>query len=226
MQITEVSVVGVRCAVIALGHRRSPLRFVLVPTIHIGHPDFYRRVTERIATCDLVLAEQYDGPSTTGLAAVLASRLTGQRLGARLVHQDIDYRALGVPTEFPDGFEESRRYDRVPWYGWFEVAALAAWQAAVMALGGREWLMRQNFEVSDDSDVRLRSAVLTRWLLHERDELLVEAVERVHAARAGEPIEVAVVFGAAHMPAVVRALTGPLGYRPQRGAEWLHAIHF
>ena len=43
---------------------------------------------------------------------------------------------------------------------------------------------------------------------------------------ADEDIEVAVVYGAAHMPAVVRELTGPLGYRVAPGAQWLTAIDF
>jgi dienelactone hydrolase len=37
---------------------------------------------------------------------------------------------------------------------------------------------------------------------------------------------VAVVYGAAHMPAVVQTLVGRLGYRPERGGEWLLAVDF
>lgn len=38
-----------------------------------------------------------------------------------------------------------------------------------------------------------------------------------------EPIEVAVDYGAAHMPAVVQGLGEQFGYRP-RSAEWLTVI--
>jgi hypothetical protein len=69
-----------------------------VPVIHIGRPDYYRSVAERLARCHLIVAETYDGPSSTGLAYALALRLTRQRRGGKLVHQDIDYAKLGVPT--------------------------------------------------------------------------------------------------------------------------------
>src|SRR5439155_5736896 len=39
MQITEVSVIGVRSAVIELRRPGSPLRYVLFPMIHMGQPD-------------------------------------------------------------------------------------------------------------------------------------------------------------------------------------------
>jgi hypothetical protein len=95
-----------------------------------------------------------------------------------------------------------------------------------MAVGGRNWLLRRNFEVSDDSEPRMRSSFLHRVILEERDELLVAAVTRIHEERNGEAIDVAVAYGAAHMPAVVQTLVGRLGYRPIRGGEWLLAIDF
>jgi hypothetical protein len=43
---------------------------------------------------------------------------------------------------------------------------------------------------------------------------------RLHDQRSGEDIEVAVVYGAAHVPVVVRGLMDRYGYRP-RSADWL-----
>jgi pheromone shutdown protein TraB len=63
-------------------------------------------------------------------------------------------------------------------------------------------------------------------MVEERDALLTDAIAHIHTQRCHEAIEVAVVYGAAHFPAVVRTLTGRLGYRPQRDAEWLTAIDF
>ncbi|NJC65178.1 hypothetical protein HC028_11795 [Planosporangium flavigriseum] len=40
--------------------------------------------------------------------------------------------------------------------------------------------------------------------------------------RSGEDIEVAVVYGAAHVPAIVQGLMNRYGYRP-RSADWLTA---
>jgi hypothetical protein len=225
MQLTEVSVLGVRSSVTVFRHRGTPLRFVIIPTIHMGRSEYYQRIAERLARCQLIVAEQYDGPSSTGLAYVIALRLSLQRRGGKLVHQDIDYAALGVPTVWPDGEILTGRRRRLPLLGWLDIVLLVPFLVITMAIGGRNWLWRRNFEISDDSEPRMRSSLLHRALLEDRDEDLVAAVTRIHEERNAHAIEVAVVYGAAHMPAVVRTLDR-LGYRPERGAEWLLAIDF
>ncbi|MFB9333347.1 hypothetical protein [Actinoplanes octamycinicus] len=200
---------------------------MLVPTVHIGRPDYYRQIARRLVQCRLIVAETYDGPSSTGLAYVTAMRLTLQPQARDLVHQDIDYRSLGVPTVWPDGHPSPGRRDRLPVSGWADLAFLVPYLTVTMAVGGRNWLLRRNFEVSDDSDLRLaRIGWLNRMFLDDRDKLLVAELERIHAEHRDEPGEVAVVYGAAHMPAVVQALAGRLGYRPLRGGDWLTAIDF
>jgi hypothetical protein len=47
----------------------------------------------------------------------------------------------------------------------------------------------------------------------------------IHEAHAAEPVAVAVVYGAGHMPAVIHGLLGRYGYQPQ-GAEWLTIFDF
>jgi hypothetical protein len=54
----------------------------------------------------------------------------------------------------------------------------------------------------------------------DRDDRLLATLCRLHEERCGEGIEVAVVYGAAHVPAVVRGLMDRYGYRP-RSADWL-----
>jgi hypothetical protein len=48
----------------------------------------------------------------------------------------------------------------------------------------------------------------------------VAALVQIHLKRSGEPIDVAVVYGAGQMSAVARYLLARHGYRP-REAEWL-----
>ena len=50
--------------------------------------------------------------------------------------------------------------------------------------------------------------------------MLLAALDKIHAERCQEPIAVAVVYGAGHMPAVAAGLMRRHGYRP-RQAEWL-----
>jgi hypothetical protein len=227
VQITEVSFLGVRSAVVTLRHRRTPLRFVLFPMVHVGRSDFYTSVADRLRRCHLIIAEGYDAPSSTGRAYALAFRLTRQRGSGPLVHQDIDYAALGVPVIWPERLvRNDRRRRRMPFLGWLDLVFLVPFLTVTMAVGGTRWLLRRRLEVSDDTEVRMSRAFLTRWFIDERDDELVKVLTEVHGTRGDEPIDVAVVYGAAHMPAVVHALAGALGYRPQRGSEWLTVVDF
>jgi pheromone shutdown protein TraB len=66
---------------------------------------------------------------------------------------------------------------------------------------------------------------LTELLLDHRDALAVEALATIHETRHTEPIDVAVVYGAGHMPGITRELLRRYGYRPRR-AEWLTVFDF
>ncbi|SCG38942.1 hypothetical protein [Micromonospora inositola] len=224
MQITEVSELGLRSAVITLARSGSPMRIVLFPMVHFGLPSFYRQVARRLAECDLIVAEGYDGPSSTGLAYAIAFRLTQQHGASGLVHQDIDYRALGVPVVWPERLTGPGRRDRLSWWGWLDVILLVPVLTVMAAVGGRGQLLRRGYEASDDSDPRLFLRFLQKPLLNDRDDELVAELARIHDVRHGEAIRVAVVYGAAHLPTVIQTLHEKYGYRAVRGGEWLTVI--
>ena len=224
MQITEVSELGLRSAVITLARSGSPMRIVLFPMVHFGLPSFYRQVASRLSTCDLIVAEGYDGPSTTGLAYAIAHRLTRQRGASALVNQDIDYRALGVPVVWPERLTGGGRQDRLSWWGWLDVVLLVPVLTVMAAVGGRSQLLRRGYEVSDDTDPRIFLRFLQKPLLEARDDELLAELARIHDARHDEAIRVAVVYGAAHLPTVVQSLCERYGYRAIRGGEWLTVI--
>ncbi|MEU2492791.1 hypothetical protein [Streptomyces sp. NPDC007883] len=56
-----------------------------------------------------------------------------------------------------------------------------------------------------------------------RDRRLLDALGEIHAARGAEPIRVAVVYGAVHVPAIVAGLWNRFGHRPYE-AEWLTVL--
>jgi hypothetical protein len=220
MQLAELSVTGYRTVVTVLRRPSGGLRWVIIPTIHMGHADYYWAIWQRLRSCVAVIAEIYDGPSSTGLAFVNAMRLTRQRAARDLVHQDIDYGALGVPVIFPDGhLAPELRFDRrmAPEQR-FGAAVMTPLLALAMAVtGGDEWMAQAPLDVDDT--MRFDD-------LADRDALIIDVIREIHGEFAGEDMEVGVVFGAAHMPAVVRELTGNLGYRVLPGATWLTAIDF
>lgn len=96
-----MSVLGFRTSVTVFRRRAGGLRWVIIPTIHMGHADYYWAIWQRLRSCQAVIAEIWDGPSSTGMTYANAMRLARQRASRDLVPQDIDYGALGVPIIFP-----------------------------------------------------------------------------------------------------------------------------
>ncbi|MFC4063297.1 hypothetical protein [Actinoplanes subglobosus] len=230
MRLAEWSDIGYRTSVRVFQRPAGGLRWVVIPTIHMGHPDYYWAIWQRLRSCQAVVAEQYDGPSSTGYAYVTAMRLARQRAARELVHQDIDYGALGVPIIFPDAHtapppEEDRR---MPDLGWADVVVQTPGLAIQMALSGRDdWIVRDSLDIDDTTvfEPTPGEAIGPNGLT-ERDGLLIGVIREIDAAFAGEDIEVAIVFGAAHMPLVVRELTRRLGHLAAAEEAWLTAIDF
>lgn len=75
VQIIEVSIAGVRSAIITLKRSDTPMQIVLFPVIHLGTPDFYKAVTSRLRGCQLVVAEGIQGKSATASVLALSYRL-------------------------------------------------------------------------------------------------------------------------------------------------------
>lgn len=232
MQLIEVSVAGIRSAVITLHSPGTPMRVILFPMVHAGTDAFYRSVAQRLAGCDLVIAEGVCGRSATTWALTLAYRLPARSRRLALTVQDIDYASLGVPVVRPD---MTARQFRARWRAVPALQRLAVWclvpafALAFMLLGTRRTLGRY-LGIDDLPDLPMEQArqvapQLTELIVDHRDHLLVDCLTSIHQQRHAEQIDVAVVYGAGHMPAVIQALIQRHGYRP-RSAEWLTVIDF
>jgi hypothetical protein len=57
-------------------------------------------------------------------------------------------------------------------------------------------------------------------IVARRDRLLMKALEAVHEVHSGDPLTVSVVYGAYHVPAIIRGLRARYGYTVQ-DIEWL-----
>jgi hypothetical protein len=232
MQLIEVSVTGVRSAVITLESAAAPMRIVLFPMLHLGTPEFYRSVTARLATSGLIVAEGVSGKSAAAAALTLAYRLPARRRRLGLTVQNIDYASLGVPVIRPDltGAQFSAGWRSVPWLQRTAAWCLVPPFALAFALLGTRRTLGRYLESGDlpthlDGAVRQALPELTGLIVDRRDALLVDCLVSLHEAHQGERLDVAVVYGAGHMPAVTRELLRRFGYRP-RTAEWLTVFDF
>jgi hypothetical protein len=229
MQIIEVSDLGVRSAVIWLQRQETPMRFVLFPMLHLGAPSFYEEVTRRLRACDLVVAEGIRGQSLSSSALTATYGLFGNANRDGLVVQHIDYGSLGVPVVGPDmsASEFGAGWRRMPLMLRLWVWALVPMYALGMLFFGSRALLARHAEVDDlpsREDVEMAAdesiAPFIRLLGDDRDAHLLGALDRIHEERCNEAIQVAIVYGARHMPAVVRHLGRRFGYWA-RDAEWM-----
>lgn len=250
MQILEATDYAVRSAALRLTRRETPLQFLVFPMVHIAERSFYADVTDRLRRADLIVAEGVGGPAEPefddpalhwpGLEmddlpppkprwGAVSALTAGYRLAARydrlgLVEQDIDYDALGVPVLCPDMTDEEFAE------GW---RTIPAWQRAlVMAAGPLIGLHSAAFGSRrslaahlnlDDRDVREAppgAEQLVDLIGARRDRLLMTALEAIHEVHAGDPLTVAIVYGAYHVPAIIHGLRSAHGYSV-RDAEWL-----
>jgi hypothetical protein len=232
VQLIEVSITGVRSAVITLRCREAPLVFVLFPMLHLGTKAFYRAVTDRLTGCDVVVTEGISGRSVVVAALTLAYRLPGRRHRLGLVTQHMDLAGLGVPVIRPDmtAAEFSKGWRAVPALHRALVVCLAPLAAGVFWLIGTRRMLSRYAAVDDlpgpdESRLREQAGELVELIVDHRDSLLLSALDALHGQHMTEPMTVAVVYGAGHMPAVAHHLAAAYGYRP-REAEWLTVFDF
>jgi hypothetical protein len=232
MQIIEHSIVGTRSAVLRLRRSGTPLQFVLFPMLHVGSPQFYAAVTERLRGCDLLVVEGVRGRSPLLWAITLTYRImpTNRRTG--LVVQNIPYRTLGRELINPDvtAVEFTQSWQTMPLRHRLLMWCVIPYVAAAQLVGGTRRLLGPDVEVNDlpspvdealaDDDF---AEQFDRTFGGDRDERLLAALTEVILTRASERIDVAVVYGAAHVPVIVRGLMDRHGFRPY-AADWLTVL--
>lgn len=227
MQLIDVSGYAVRSAVIRMRRRNTPLTFVLFPMVHVASPAFYAQVKNRLAECDLIVLEGITGKSWRASLLLLSYRFAPLVRRNGLVEQtSANVLPSGVPVLAPDmsaseAMDELRKLPR--WMYWM-LLLLAPVMGLVFALRGPRAFLDPDMAVDDlPSTARAEMLVdddLDRAMLGRRDERLLAALTAIHTERWQEPVTVAVVYGAGHMPAVVRGLMKTYDYRPRDG-EWL-----
>ena len=232
MQFIEVSVTGVRSAVITLRAPDRPQRIVLFPMHHLGAPSFYAGVTARLGQCAVVLAEGIRERSLITRALTISYRLPGRRARLGLVEQRIDYSRLDAEVIHPDmtGRQFRAGWRAVPAPQRVLLLLVAPVVGAVFWLAGTRRMLARHAaaeDLPDAAEVMLRdkARALTDLLLDQRDALLAVALDEVLLRHRDEAMDIAVVYGAGHMPGLTRYLAARYGFRP-RMAEWLTVFDF
>lgn len=232
MRIIEVDGSTVRHAIVVLRRRDTALRFMLVPMKHVACPEFYQQVRLRLGTCDLIVAEGLRGRTWQTRVLTMAYRFMPRRRRHGLVLQDYaTFLPPGIPVINPDVTAAQAVADLRELGRWKHLSLLLAAPIVglVATVRGPRMFLSQGLEVKipvTRVGVRMPHHDLGpvgRALLERRDRQLVEALGQIHRQRHDEPITVAVVYGAGHIPEVYASLLVEYGYRPGE-PEWLTAI--
>lgn len=217
---------------ITLRARDRKQRIVLFPMLHLGAPAFYEDVTARLGQCAVVLAEGIREESLIARALTTSYRLPVRRGRLGLVEQRIAYSSLSAEVIAPDmtGRQLRAGWRAVPILQRASLPLLAPAMGAVFWLfGTRRMLARYAAaeDLPDAAEIMLRdkAQALTELILDRRDALLAAALDEVLARPGDEATDIAVVYGAGHMPALTRYLVAKYGFRP-REAEWLTVFDF
>ncbi|MER7976009.1 hypothetical protein [Streptomyces sp. NPDC095817] len=230
MQIIEVTGYAVRSAVITMRRTGTPLEFVIFPMLHVASPTFYSQIRVRLRECDLVVVEGIRGRSVGVSALTLAYRFAPRRRRNGLQEQR-DARLLpeDVPVINPDVTAAEAIADLKELSRWTYALLMVAApvMGLVFALRGPRAFLDEDLAV-EDLPPTLRAELmaddpLEHALTDRRDRRLLDALGEIHAERGDEPLRVAVVYGAGHVPAIVHGLRDRHGYRP-READWLTVL--
>jgi hypothetical protein len=228
VQLIEDTVFGVRSSVMTLEKRGSRTRFILVPMLHLASPEFFQVVQERLAECDVIVAEGV--PGMRARIITLSYRIGGRfHRGGLVLQQDaLELSSLRAEIVRPDlsaadfaiGWRAIRWPLRVLLYVAIPLAGI--WLAIV----GPQRALPKRLTVDDQVSLEESEAMeggLGEALIDARDRALcAELVRLANDDVAGERT-VGVCWGAMHMRAVVAALHGDLGYRITN-AEWITAF--
>lgn len=232
MQIIEHSMVGTRSAVLRLRSRGAELQFVVFPMIHVASPAFYAAVADRLRRCDLLIVEGVGGRSALSWALTLTYRVIPANKRSGLVVDNIPYRRLGVPVVNADvtTAELAEGWRAMPWKHRLTVWFMIPLVVVAQFFAGTRRMLSPEVEVNDlptpHEEAMLASEFgehFERLLVGDRDELVLDVLSELVRTRSAERIDVAVVYGAGHVPAIVRGLYQRHGYRP-RTADWLTVL--
>ncbi len=227
MQILEVTGYAIRSAAITMRRPETPLKFSLYPMVHFAAPSFYAEVRRRLRSCDLIVSEGVSGQSMQSSAMNLTNRFfPGGRQRDLVGQTDEAVLPPGIPVLRPDLplVDLNRELHKLPTINQLAFIAGTHLTAAALALIGPSIFLDDDLAVHDFPftvrQERVRDTPEAHAALDYRDRLLLAELTAVHEQRSAEPITVGVVYGAAHMPAVVNGMIGKYRYRV-REAEWM-----
>ncbi|MGE0707329.1 MAG: hypothetical protein AB7N76_04735 [Planctomycetota bacterium] len=205
-------------------------KVVLVSMIHIGEKGFYAAARKALAECDLVLYEEQGDEAMAGMSGAMIASVTGLASQAAEIPRDPKtwrsadlsmeqlFRMMGI---HPDVLKQMERMSKS--MGGMKVTPqmLESNPMLKQMLPDRKKLIAQMRGGGGSLEGSLGGGDTADMVLHQRNAIIMgELTKATHE----EHKTVAVIYGAAHMPAVDAYLRGRLGYKLEE-SSWLNAVY-
>jgi hypothetical protein len=228
MQFIEKNSFNVRSAIYRLQKDGQGLEFILFPMIHIGSKEFYADVSDRLAKCDLILAEGVDSRKASLLTR--SYRIVKRIRRMDLVTQQEGMKVANFRDKLMNADMEGRAFDEqwssLPLALRAQIFLLVPVYVIYLFLFGTRETIAENIAVEDlpsSNEVLLQDDdfdKLDALLMGERDRRLIRNITSLNEANGKDKKIVGVVFGAMHMRNVTSFLLHKLRYRITK-AEWV-----
>lgn len=220
MQFIETSVFGVRAARLTFASSSSTKRVTLLPMVHVGDMAFYEATYDDALGHDVVLMEGLRSPiavrvtrsyrwlvgSRAMAGLVVQPRLTSREGRARLVQSDLTAEAFAAEWRAVPLWQRVLIYALAPVTGLY-----LRWFSSRRGLA-KQMHCEDQPSLAELLAVTPESGAVTQAILHARDESLLQHLRAELDAPPGAD-SVAIIYGAAHMRAVVQELTRGRGFQ-------------
>jgi hypothetical protein len=228
MQLLESSDLGLRSARLTLASRLSPTQITLFPMVHVGEANFFKTVYEDAFSHDVTFVEGIRSPIVRRITrsyrwiegskgidlTVQPPYPTQQSVHARIILADLSEEEFAIAWRQVPIWLQAVMLVGAPAVGaryrWFGSRETLAGGLSLEDLPRRQETLSWNPE----------TATLNQAILNARDARLIERLGQQLDNPTPGVRRIAVVYGACHMRAVLRALTGSRGYYAKE-SSWI-----
>ncbi len=228
MQFIEKNSFNVRSAIYRLTKEDDGLEFVLFPMIHVGSKEFFDEVSQRLAECDLILAEGVNSKKANLLTR--SYRIVKKIKRMDLVTQQEGMKVLHLREKIVNADMEGRAFDErwssLPPILKAQMFFLMPAYVVYLFLFGTKETIAENIALEDlpsSEEILFQDdnfEKLDALLIDERDRELIHKIEDLYHAKRKDKQTVGVIYGAMHMRSVTSFLLRKLKYRVVK-AEWI-----
>lgn len=230
MQFLERNSFNLRSAIYKFKHDEHMLEFMLFPMVHVGEPEYYEQINGLLGQCQQILYEGVQSKIST--IVTFSYRLLAENKDIGLIDQGegLKLRELNAELFHADMSQElfEMEWTKIP----FRLRLMILLAAPIIGIfnkffGGKE-ILAFGGNVDDLPGARDGCSddnPFSELIVTKRDRVLIQHIEEHFQSNKSKKLTVGIIYGARHMPAIVRLLSIKLKYRVS-DSSWVTVASF